>query len=403
MSRIDELIMEFCPNGVTYFPLWKVTVWDKRFNSVDRNKQAKTVQYAHVSASSLKELETIGDVKLLSTGKYEGWTSDELAGHNLSLGEVITVPSGGSAIMKYWNGKFVDSGNLLGVSADSSKYNLKFVYYFLLSKNAFVESCFRGSGVKHPDMRQILELKVPTLHIEIQNEIVNILDKFTQLETELSTELLARRKQYEYYRENLLGFGDPALPKSKLGEVAAYSKSRISSNELNHENYIGVDNLLQNRQGKENSSYVPTTGNLTRYENEDVLIGNIRPYLKKIWYADRVGGTNGDVLVIQIKDDSKARLKSRYLYHLLASNLFFSFNMQNSKGSKMPRGDKALIMKFEITVPSIERQEYVISILDKFNNLTTDASTGLPAEIDARRQQYEHYRTKLLTFQELTS
>lgn len=179
-----------------------------------------------------------------------------------------------------------------------------------------------------------------------------------------------------------------------------YSKSRISSAELDHENYVGVDNLLQNRQGKTNSSHVPNTGNMTRFEDGDILIGNIRPYLKKIWHADRIGGTNGDVLVIRLKDTYKDKLIPRYVYQLLASDKFFTFNMQNSKGAKMPRGDKASIMKFEVPVPSIEAQKRAVSILDKFDSLTHDISAGLPAEISARRKQYDYYRTKLLTFQE---
>lgn len=180
-----------------------------------------------------------------------------------------------------------------------------------------------------------------------------------------------------------------------------YSKSRIASDELDHENYVGVDNLLQNRQGKAESSHVPSSGNLTRFEDGDILIGNIRPYLKKIWHADRIGGANGDVLVIRLKDEYKEKLMPRFIYQLLASDSFFTFNMQTSKGAKMPRGDKASIMKFGVPIPSIEAQEQAVSILDKFDKLVHDISDGLPAEINARRKQYEYYRTKLLTFQEL--
>lgn len=96
-----------------------------------------------------------------------------------------------------------------------------------------------------------------------------------------------------------------------LGDVAEYSKTRIGVDLVNKENYVGVDNLLQNRAGKTESNYVPTDGSLIEYRNGDILIGNIRPYLKKIWHADRVGGTNGDVLVIRPADEG---LNSRYLY-----------------------------------------------------------------------------------------
>jgi type I restriction enzyme S subunit len=183
-------------------------------------------------------------------------------------------------------------------------------------------------------------------------------------------------------------------------DVADYSKNRIAASELNVESYVGVDNLLQNRQGKTVSSYVPKTGKLTRYEVGNILIGNIRPYLKKIWQATNAGGTNGDVLVIRINETEKNNLSSKFLYHLLASNSFFNYNMQNAKGAKMPRGNKMAIMKYKIPVPPIAEQNRIVSILDKFDALVNDISIGLPAEILARRSQYEYYRGKLLNFKE---
>lgn len=94
------------------------------------------------------------------------------------------------------------------------------------------------------------------------------------------------------------------------------------------------------------------------------------------------------------------KLKPRYLYHLLASDNFFAYDMQHAKGAKMPRGDKSEVMKYEIPVPPLEEQERIVALLDQFDALVNDLSSGLPAEIKARRQQYEHYRNRLLTFKE---
>jgi len=105
-----------------------------------------------------------------------------------------------------------------------------------------------------------------------------------------------------------------------LGDIAQYSKTRISSEHLDKTNYVGVDNLLQNRAGRVDSSYVPTSGNLTEFRAGDILIGNIRPYLRKIWLADRTGGTNGDVLVIHPTDDV---VNPSYLYQVLTDEKFF--------------------------------------------------------------------------------
>jgi type I restriction enzyme S subunit len=183
-----------------------------------------------------------------------------------------------------------------------------------------------------------------------------------------------------------------------LDEVTMYSEMRIEASKLNGDNYVGVDNLLQNKMGKTLSSYVPSKGNFTRFDIGDILIGNIRPYLKKIWKADTVGGTNGDVLVISVKD--RQCLSPDYLYHLLSSDEFFNYDMQYAKGAKMPRGNKQAVMNYPIPIPSLEEQKRIVSILDRFDALTNDITSGLPAEIAARRKQYEYYRDKLLTFKE---
>jgi type I restriction enzyme S subunit len=186
-----------------------------------------------------------------------------------------------------------------------------------------------------------------------------------------------------------------------MASIAKYSDTRIGADSLDNDNYVGVDNILQNRSGKTSSNYAPKIGKFTGYQQDDILLGNIRPYLKKIWHADRQGGTNGDVLVVRIKDEEKETISSRYLYQILADDKFFDYNMQNAKGAKMPRGNKTAIMNYKIPIPSIKEQNHIVSILDKFDALVNDLSSGLPAEIAARRQQYEYYRDKLLTFQEI--
>ena len=127
-----------------------------------------------------------------------------------------------------------------------------------------------------------------------------------------------------------------------------------------------------------------------------MLIGNIRPYLKKIWFANNSGGTNGDVLVIRGQENI---ITSRFLYYCLSSEDFFEYDNQHSKGAKMPRGNKDSIMDYYFEIPTIEEQNRIVSILDRFDSLCNDISSGLPAEIEARKKQYEHYRNKLLTFE----
>ncbi|PBC73118.1 type I restriction enzyme, S subunit [Fibrobacter intestinalis] len=184
----------------------------------------------------------------------------------------------------------------------------------------------------------------------------------------------------------------------QLGDVAKYSDTRIKNSELLPFTYVSVENLLQQKQGVEFSDKIPEGNNSIEYKKDDILIGNIRPYLKKIWKADRNGGTNGDVLTIRIIDECKDVITPNYLYYLLSSDDFFNYDMQFAKGAKMPRGSKEDVMNFEFSVPPLAEQERIVKILDRFDSLCNDIASGLPAEIEARKKQYEYYRDKLLSF-----
>ena len=184
----------------------------------------------------------------------------------------------------------------------------------------------------------------------------------------------------------------------QLGEIAKYADTRIKAKDIIATDYVSVENLLQNKQGVDFTDKAPTGGSFIQYVEDDILIGNIRPYLKKIWKADRTGGTNGDVLTVRIKSETKELLSASYLYYQLSSEKFFSYDMQHSKGAKMPRGSKDAVMNYEFMIPPFEEQERIVNILDRFDSLCNDISSGLPAEIEARKKQYEYYRDKLLSF-----
>jgi type I restriction enzyme S subunit len=276
--------------------------------------------------------------------------------------------------------------------------DMKFVYYYCFLLSDWCKKNTTMSSFASVDMDGFKKFLFPIPYpenpkksLEIQAKIVRILDTFT----ELTSELNARTKQYNYYRDQLLSFEENEAEWKPLSEVAEYSKTRISFAEIDEDNYVGVDNLLQNKSGKTKSTRVPVSGNSTQYCENDILIGNIRPYLKKIWQADCIGGTNGDVLVVRLTDKA---VNPRYLYQVLADDKFFDYNMQHAKGAKMPRGDKAKIMEYSVPVPPLTEQARIVAILDKFDTLTTSLSEGLPREIQLRQQQYEYYRDLLLSF-----
>ena len=179
-----------------------------------------------------------------------------------------------------------------------------------------------------------------------------------------------------------------------LGEITYYPKERIPASKLKADNYVGVENLLKDKKGKVDSACVPNEGNFIEYIIGDLLIGNIRPYLKKIWLATNNGGTNGDILLIRRTESYNTRIATKYLYYLLSSDSFFQYANQHSKGAKMPRGDRSLISSYSVPVPPLPVQEEIVRILDTFTKLEAE----LEAELEARRKQYEYYRNELLAF-----
>ena len=285
------------------------------------------------------------------------------------------------------------------IEVNSEIAHYRYVFHYLMSQYEYIKSL--GSGSQTNINAQIVKkIKIPIPPLPVQTEIVKILDALTALTSELTSELILRQKQYEYYREKLLSFDsleqlNSGGGKKKLIDVAIYAKSRISTDKLDKENYIGVENLLQNKLGKTSSNYVPTEGSFIEYLPNDILIGNIRPYLRKIWLADKTGGTNGDVLVIRLTDKN---ILPRYLYHILANEHFFEYNVKYSKGAKMPRGDKTAILQYEFDVPPLEEQQRIVSILDKFETLTHSITEGLPLAIEQSQKRYEYYRELLLNF-----
>lgn len=154
----------------------------------------------------------------------------------------------------------------------------------------------------------------------------------------------------------------------KLNDIAEFVTDKISSSSISLDSYVTTDSLLQNKRGREgalNLSPVPCT--LTHYRQGDVLVANIRPYLKKVWYADSEGGCSSDVLVFRAKNGHC----TSFLYTVLMQDSFFEYAMLGSKGSKMPRGDKDQIMRYELPTFTPMEEESIgnmmVDIMSKIN------------------------------------
>lgn len=148
-----------------------------------------------------------------------------------------------------------------------------------------------------------------------------------------------------------------------LEDVAEFQKKRISSDLLNNSNYISTENILQNFGGVQNSISIPANTNVIEYQRGDVLLSNIRPYLKKVWLSDRHGGCSADVFVLRGN-----QCERRFLYYVIASDRFINFVMSGAKGVKMPRGDKSQMEKITFFIPTNVEQKKIamfLSMLDE--------------------------------------
>ena len=376
MTNLDELLRKYNPNGVSPVKLGDV---------LDYEQPSKYI----VSSS---EYDDNYDIPVLTAGQsfILGYT-DETDGVYKASKKNPTIIFDDFTTGYHWvDFDFkVKSSAMKMLRLRDNNSLLRYVFHSMALINYFPSEHSRQWISKYS------QFEIPLPHKKVQEEIVEILDSFTNLIDALNEELSLRQKQFEYYREKLLTFktNDENVIFDILENIAPYSKKRINSEMLNAENYVGVDNLLQNKEGKDISNSVPTSGNWTRYDEGDILVGNIRPYLKKIWFADSTGGASGDVLVISLKD--KSPLLPKYLFYLLSSDNFFEYDNNSARGAGMPRGDKKVICRYSISFPKDKDiQQSIVEKLDAFESLIS----SLKEEIALRQKQYEYYREKLLTF-----
>lgn len=400
MSKLQDLIKELCPDGVEFMRMDEVFEMRNGYTPSKANDK-----YWDNGTIPWFRMEDIRQNGRILSDSIQHITKEAVKGGRLfpanSFIIAITATIGEHALViadSLANQRFT---NLTIRKSLVEQILVKYLFYYLFVVGEWCKNNTNISGFASVDMSKFKKLEIPIPPLEVQNEIVRILDTFTSHAAELQAELQARKEQYEYYRNKLLTFdeNDEGVKWMKLGDVTFYPKERISISLLHKDNYIGVDNLLPNKQGKKESDYVPSNGSCILYNVNDILIGNIRPYLKKIWMSNNNGGTNGDVLVFRLKDEFLNHIMHKYLYYLLSSDDFFNYDNQYAKGAKMPRGDKNMNMKYIIPIPSFSEQQRIVSILDKFESLVNDLTTGLPAEIAAVQEQYEYYRNKLLTFE----
>ena len=297
-------------------------------------------------------------------------------------GETITVAGSGAyaGFVMYWNEPIFVS-DAFSIKPFDRILSSKFLYYYLLEIQGILFSLKKGSGVPHVYPKDVSRIFIPIPPLEIQEKIVQILDKFTDYVTELTSELTSRKKQYSYYRDKLLSFEDEVyhVEWKILKDVAKLK---------NGKDWKAIPNgeIPVYGSGGEMGEFVADYS----YDKPTVLIPR-KGSISNLFYLEKAFW-NVDTIYYTEIDETKIIPKYFY-YYLTTVNL-----EEMSTNPTRPSLTQAILDKIKIPVPSLEIQYRIVQVLDNFDMICNDLNIGLPKEIELRQKQYEYFREKLLTF-----
>ncbi|WQU32851.1 restriction endonuclease subunit S [Helicobacter pylori] len=398
MHKIERLLHTLAPKGVEF----------RKLGEVCESANKKTLKISEVS-----EVKNKGMYPVINSGRdlygyYHDFNND---------GENITIASRGEYVgfINYFNEKFFAGGLCYPYKVkDTNELLTKFLYFYLKTNEIQIMEnlVFRGS-IPALNKADIETLTIPIPPLEIQQEIVKILDAFT----ELNTELKARKKQYQYYQNMLLDFNDiNQNHKDAKMSVKTYPKrlktllQTLAPKGVEFRKLGEVCEILDNRRipiakNKRNPGIYPYYGangiqdyiDSYIFDGDFVLVGEDGSVINKDntpvvnWASGKIW-VNNHAHVLQTKNE----LKLKFLYFYLQT-----IDVSYCVAGTPPKINQENLKQITIPIPPLEIQQEIVKILDQFSILTTDLLAGIPAEIEARKKQYEYYREKLLTFKPL--
>lgn len=283
-----------------------------------------------------------------------------------------------SCSFKYIDFPFVrgaDGTQLL--KTDPSELNAKYFFYYLSSIE--IENASRYE--RH--FKYLKTTKIPLPPLDVQKSIVAECETVDAEISKAQKEIADRKSKIAKIVANVKG------EDKRLGEIAPYGTGRTQYKDIFSESYVSTDNLLQQCEGVKLYEGIPNVDSIVKYEEGDILVSNIRPYLKKIWLADKNGGCSPDVLVFRISDKSK--LLPKFLYSAMAQDSFFDFMMSGKKGMKMPRGDKNTILDYKIPIPSLAEQQKIVAQIFALEEKITLAKQILTDCAEQKKQILEKW------------
>lgn len=261
------------------------------------------------------------------------------------------------------------AGGFMGIIRSNSDRILpKFLYAILNSPpyRQIISDESNGNNIQNLS-QSIGRIKIPVPPIDVQKQIVEEIGNVDKSVSEAVQRINKSESDIESLLSSLI-FAD-----STLNAIAPFANKSIKYSDIESEAYITTDNMLKNKLGVLPFEGVANISSITEYKPEDILISNIRPYLKKIWFADKDGGCSKDVLVLRSADVNKYLPK--YIFYMLRRDVFFDYVMEGKKGVKMPRGNKEDIMKYKIPMPNIDEQKRIVAQIEALELEITKART----------------------------
>lgn len=393
MTKLEELINELCPDGVEYKTVGEVCTIKKG---------------AQLNKDKLKDN---GLYPVINGGVNPSGYWDE---YNFNA-NLITISQGGASAgyVNFMTTPFWAGAHCYVVEKCEECLNYTYLYHFIKMHQKTFMQCQYGAGIPSLSLKSINAIGIPLPPLSIQSEIVHILDSFTLLTAELTTELTARQKQYAFYRDYLLDFGNEDVTK-KIPDIDC---SNVEYIKLKDVCKIG-DGLHSTPIYDNNGSYYFINGNnlengrITFTENtKRINISQYERYKLELDDATILMSINGTIGKIALYNrepiilgksvayfNVNERILKKYLYYLLQTNRSNAYYEKNLTGSTIKNLGLKALREYQIPLPPIDVQKNIIKILDRFDKLNNDMSEGLPAEIEARKKQYEYYRDTLLSF-----
>ena len=393
MSRLDELIAELCPDGVIYKRFDETCTLHARigWQRLTKAEYKMSGDYMLVTGTDFTPSNEVNYKSCVYVSK-DRYVQDPKI--QIKDGDVLITKDGTLGKVAQVNNLPMPAtlnGGVFVVRPKDDSLLPRYIMYFLLSGHfqKVVEQQKTGSTISHLTQALFSRLLLPVPPLEVQREIVHILDSFTLLTAELTAELTARKKQYEFYRNKLLTF-DNNVKIVPLADIADIGTGSSNTNEGVEEGkypfYVRSQEPLRKNEYEYDETAIITAG-------DGVGVGKVFHYVEGKYAlhqrAYRIHINTPDVL-------------PRYYFHYMRS-AFLPYIQKTMFQGSVASIRRPMLNQFPVPVPALDVQKRLVNVLDNFESICTDLNIGLPAEIEARQKQYEYYRDLLLTFAETGS